>query len=323
MRGEFSKAREGRGAGGFCHHVTPNWPEFRRPQAGMSRDMILRRTLLGTGLLGASTAAYGFGVSPFADPVITRYALTPPGWPGGLRLRIAVLADLHAGAPLMSLDRVARIVAAANALGADMTVLLGDYGPVSRLVRQPYAPDEVAAVLAGLHAPLGVFAITGNHDWWEDRAAMERRSGRPEWLAALARHGITTLQNEARRLPQGFWLAGLDSQRAFRGRGADDLPGTLAQVSDRAPLLLLAHEPDIFATLPDRVALTLCGHTHGGQIRLFGYSPAVPSRFGNRYAYGRVTEGGRELIVSGGLGTSILPVRFGVPPEIVEVTLGA
>ncbi len=285
--------------------------------------MILRRTLLGTGLLGASAAAYGFGFSPFADPVITRYALTPPGWPAGLRLRIAVLADLHAGAPLMDLERVARIVAAANALNADMTVLLGDYGPVSRLVRQPYAPEEVTAILAGLRAPLGVFAIAGNHDWWEDRAAMQRRSGRPEWLAALTGHGITPLQNQARRFAQGFWLAGLDSQVAFRPRGADDLPGTLAQVTDAAPVILLAHEPDIFAAMPGRVALTLCGHTHGGQVRILGYSPRVPSRFGNRYAYGRVSEGGRELIVSGGLGTSILPVRFGVPPEIVEVTLGA
>lgn len=289
----------------------------------MTHGMILRRTFLGTGLLGIGLGAHALGLAAFADPVITRYALTPKGWPPGLRLRIAVLADLHAGAPLMGLERVARIVAAANALDADMIVLLGDYGPVSRLVRQPYAPEQVAPILAGLRAPLGVFAIAGNHDWWEDKAAMERRSGRPEWLAALARHGITPLQNEARRFAQGFWLAGLDSQRAFRGRGADDLPGTLAQVTDAAPILLLAHEPDIFATLPDRVALTLCGHTHGGQVRLFGYSPAVPSRFGNRYAYGRISEGGRDLIVSGGLGTSILPVRFGVPPEIVEVTLGA
>lgn len=284
--------------------------------------MILRRSLLATSLLGTGGGAYAFGLAAFADPVITRYTLTPQGWPERLRLRIAVLADLHVGAPLMGLERVTRIVADANALNADMILLLGDYGPVSRLVREPYAPEQVAAILAGLRAPLGIFAIAGNHDWWEDKGAMERRSGRPEWLAALARHGITILQNEARRFEQGFWLAGLDSQRAFRGRGADDLPGTLGQITDAAPVILLAHEPDIFATLPERVALTLSGHTHGGQVRILGYSPAVPSRFGNRYAYGRVSEGGRELIVSGGLGTSILPVRFGVPPEIVEVTLG-
>ena len=153
---------------------------------------------------------------------------------------------------------------------------------------------------------------------------MTRRSGRPEWLTALARHGITVMQNTARRFDAGFWLAGLDSQFAFgRRHGMDDLPGTLGQVTDAAPVILLAHEPDVFATMTEPVALTLSGHTHGGQVRIFGYSPAVPSRFGNRYAYGRVSEGGRDLIVSGGLGTSVLPVRFGVPPEIVEVTLGA
>jgi predicted MPP superfamily phosphohydrolase len=85
----------------------------------------------------------------------------------------------------------------------------------------------------------------------------------------------------------------------------------------------MAHEPDIFPKVPDRVALTLSGHTHGGQVRLFGWSPIVPSEFGNRYAYGHVIEDGRHLIVSGGLGCSILPVRFGVPPEIVIVELGA
>jgi predicted MPP superfamily phosphohydrolase len=84
----------------------------------------------------------------------------------------------------------------------------------------------------------------------------------------------------------------------------------------------MAHEPDVFPTVPARVSLTLSGHTHGGQIRLFGYSPIVPSRFRNRYAYGHVIEDGRNLIVSGGLGCSIAPIRFGSPPEIVVVELG-
>ena len=105
-------------------------------------------------------------------------------------------------------------------------------------------------------------------------------------------------------------------------RGLDDLDGTLAQVSDDAPVVLLAHEPDIFPRVPRRVSLTLSGHTHGGQVRFFGYAPVVPSRYGNRYAYGHVVEDGRNIIVSGGLGCSIMPVRFGVPPEIVVVDLG-
>ena len=107
-----------------------------------------------------------------------------------------------------------------------------------------------------------------------------------------------------------------------RFTGTDDLAGTLARVSDEAPVILMAHEPDIFPGVPVRVALTVSGHTHGGQIRLFGYSPVVPSRYGNRFAYGHVVENNRHLIVSGGIGCSIMPVRFGVPPEILEIEVG-
>jgi predicted MPP superfamily phosphohydrolase len=78
----------------------------------------------------------------------------------------------------------------------------------------------------------------------------------------------------------------------------------------------------LFTEIPDRVSITLSGHTHGGQVRLFGYSPIVPSIYGNRFAYGHVVEGGRHLLISGGLGCSIMPVRFGMPPEIVVLELG-
>jgi len=84
----------------------------------------------------------------------------------------------------------------------------------------------------------------------------------------------------------------------------------------------MAHEPDLFTKIPERVSLTLSSHTHGGQVRLFGWSPIVPSQYGNRFAYGHVVENGRHLVVSGGFGTSIMPVRFGMPPEIVVLELG-
>jgi uncharacterized protein len=89
-------------------------------------------------------------------------------------------------------------------------------------------------------------------------------------------------------------------------------------------VLLLVHEPDIFPRVPDRVALTLAGHTHGGQIRVPFIWPAfVPSKFGKCFAYGQVVEDGRHIIVSGGLGTSIIPARLRVPPEILRIELGA
>jgi predicted MPP superfamily phosphohydrolase len=102
--------------------------------------------------------------------------------------------------------------------------------------------------------------------------------------------------------------------------GIDDLAGTLRRVPESDPVILLAHEPDIMVQVPERVSLVLSGHTHGGQVRLFGWSPIVPSRFRNRYAYGHVREQ-CDLIVSGGLGCSIIPVRFGMPPEIVLVSI--
>ena len=79
----------------------------------------------------------------------------------------------------------------------------------------------------------------------------------------------------------------------------------------------MAHEPDLFPSIPERVSLTLSGHTHGGQVKIpFDGRPIVPSRYGDRYAYGLIVENGRRLFVSSGIGTSILPVRFLVPPEI-------
>ena len=104
--------------------------------------------------------------------------------------------------------------------------------------------------------------------------------------------------------------------------GVDDLPGTLAKVTDDAPVVLMAHEPDIFAEVPRRVALTISGHTHGGQVRFLGYAPIVPSRFGRRYVYGHIVEDDRHLVVSGGLGLSGVPIRFGMPPEIVLIEIG-
>ena len=290
---------------------------------------ITRRDLLRLALgLTVLAPGYAFGVEPGWRLRVQTHRLRPPNWPRGQRLRIAALADPHVGEPHMPLDRLARIVERTNALAPDVTVLLGDYEAGHPFVTRPVPLDQAARVLARLHAPLGVYAVLGNHDWWSDRAAQRRRAGPTRAHRALLDAGIDLMENRAVRLSKGaeaLWLLGLGDQLAFRRRGVrgvDDLPGTLAQVTDDAPAILLAHEPDIFPRVPDRVALTLSGHTHGGQVRLLGFSPVVPSRFGNRYAYGHVREGRRDLVVSGGLGCSILPVRFGMPPEITVIELG-
>ncbi len=317
--------------------MTADWP--REEALGqMDYRMITRRALLqGVAGLAAGAAGigvYAFGIEPRFRLGVQQYALTPPNWPEGLHLRVAVIADLHAGEPYMPPSRIETIVARTNALGADVVVLLGDYAAGHRWQTRMVPAREWATLLAGLKAPLGVHAVLGNHDWWDDHGVQERGRGPVIGRLELERAGVPVYENDAVRLVKdgrAFWLAGLGDQLAFLAgkigrwkqfRGVDDLAGTLGKITDDAPVILMAHEPDIFPKVPGRVALTLSGHTHGGQVRLLGYSPVVPSRFGNRYAYGHVVEEGRHLIVSGGLGCSILPVRFGVPPEIVLVELG-
>ncbi|TCM53597.1 hypothetical protein C8J36_10644 [Rhizobium sp. PP-F2F-G48] len=269
-----------------------------------------------------STVAYGIGIEPRGRPRVVRYRIVPPGWPEGLRLRLVLISDIHACDPYMPASRVAEIAHQANGIGGDMILLLGDF--LSGMELGSLVPPEAwGEALRPLQAPLGVHAILGNHDWLDDRRAMQ--TGRPGVVKdVLDRLGVPLYENRAVRLEKdghAFWLAGLADQ-LLPARGLDDLAGTLARVTDEAPVILMAHEPDVFPTVPARVAVTLSGHTHGGQIRLFGYSPFVPSRFGSRYVYGHIVEEGRHLVVSGGLGTSAIPVRLGSPPEITVVELG-
>ena len=300
-------------------------------------ELITRRTFLRgtTGFLANSVAlsSYAFGVEPLLRLAVSRYRLTPAGWPAGLTLRICALADIHAVAPAMGPERILAIAATANALEPDLTVLLGDYSR-GHTIGWPVPPREWAPALGTLRAPLGIHAVLGNHDWWDDKSAQQAGHGPTLAQTALEASGIPVYHNNAVRLLKDghpFWLAGLADQLALLrsprlGRmmltSLADLTATLAQVDDDAPVILLAHEPDIFPRVPSRVSLTLSGHTHGGQVRLFGYSPIVPSDFGNRFAYGHVHEDGRDLVVSGGLGCSNVPLRFGVPPELVLVELG-
>jgi predicted MPP superfamily phosphohydrolase len=298
---------------------------FEAPaRSGLTRRKLLVR---GLGLAGAGalvmpgTAAYA-AMEAAHNLVVTPYRLTPPRWPVGRRLTITVIADLHAGGPNMGLERVRQVVDAGNALGSDLVVVLGDYFATGRFVTEVVPNTAWAEELGRLRAPLGVYTILGNHDWWY---------GLPSVRRALAAVHLPVMENDAVLLGEPgrrFWLAGIGDQLAHyispgRFRGEDDLPGTMKKITTDDPVILLVHEPDIFTEVPDRVSLTLAGHTHGGQIRLPFVPPVwTPSAYGARFAYGHIVEGGRHLIVSGGLGTSKVPMRLGVPPEIVHITLG-
>ncbi|MGA0530391.1 metallophosphoesterase [Hansschlegelia sp. KR7-227] len=288
--------------------------------------LITRRSLVaaaGAGFLASlSGGAYAGYIEPTVLLGVTTYDLTPPGWPADFPLDIAVVTDVHACEPYVPLARVARVVETVNALQPDLIVHLGDHEASHRFVQKRVPSTEWAAALADLSAPLGLYTILGNHDWWHNE--IEIRS-------ALDGARIRVMENEAELIEhrgRRFWLAGLGDQLAHwigRGgfRGVDDLPGTMAKVTTDDPLLLLIHEPDAFVNVSQRVSLTLAGHTHGGQIHIPGLpNPFIPSAYGDRFRYGHIVEDGRHMIVSGGIGMSTVPVRFGVPPEIVRVRLG-
>jgi predicted MPP superfamily phosphohydrolase len=277
-------------------------------------------------LTGAAAYEAGNGLQ------LTSYDVSPPLWPADFELKIAVIADIHAGYPWMSEQRIGDIVDLANAQKPDITVLLGDFVCTHRFVTGHVAPAAWADELARLEAPLGVHAILGNHDWgWAaiptdppDEGASVRR--------ALALAKVRLLENQAIRLTQAgrpFWLVGLADQLAGRWSRAgyyrvDDLAGSLKQIRDDAPAILLAHEPFIFDDVPNHVALTLSGHMHGGQIHLpiLGTPFLRGSPRQRKYVYGAYQRGQRSLLLSGGLGTSFAPVRLGCTPEVVIARLG-
>ena len=233
-------------------------------------------------------------------------------------MKIALLTDLHVGAPHLSLEKLRRVVERTNGETPDLVLILGDLviggkdhkgGVVGGTFIEP---EPIAEELKNLRAPQGVFAVLGNHDWWYDGERVAK---------ALKGAGIVVLENKAVRIEragQVFWLAGI----ADLWTRQPDIAGTLRQVEGDDPVLLMTHNPDIFPDVPPRVSLTVAGHTHGGQVNfpLIG-RPIVPSKFGQRYAFDHVVEQGRHLFVGVGVGTSIVPVRFRVPPEIVILNL--
>ncbi|MDO1582053.1 metallophosphoesterase [Rhizobium oryzicola] len=299
--------------------------------------MIRRRTLLKL-LLGGfmslvATASYPF-VESMGRPRITRYRLTPGHWAPGLKLKICVLADFHACRPWMTPARMRSICGQAQELGADIILLLGDYLPGVKVMTEKLPPEEWVAPLKGLKAPLGVHAVLGNHDYWGDREFQNDPTRESFVARTLSDAGISVYINRAARIEkdgQAFWLAGLGDQLAILPRdrlsrddvtGIDDLPATLLQVRDDAPVILMAHEPDAFFDVSERIALTLSGHTHGGQFNLFGWRPFTSTDGSKRYPAGLYREKQGDLIVSKGLGCSALPLRIGSWPEILLIELG-
>jgi predicted MPP superfamily phosphohydrolase len=272
--------------------------------------MLVRRILMFAILLAAGGLAWGY-VGARADPELRRASIPMPGWPAGSPPIHAVLvSDIHVAGPDMPPERLVAIVETMNRLQPDVVLIAGDLISDKKVATRTYSLAEAVAPLARLTPRLGTFAVLGNHDHWRDAAEARR---------ALAAAGIVVLDNAAVQAGP-LAIGGLDD--AFTRH--EDLDSTVAAIR-RLPgaRLILSHSPDPFPDLPADVALMLAGHTHCGQIRL----PVVGalstmSRYGERYACGLVRGNGRTLITGAGLGTSILPLRIGAPPEIWLLELG-
>jgi predicted MPP superfamily phosphohydrolase len=253
------------------------------------------------------------------SPAVVRHRVDGTVLP---QMRIVVISDVHSGGWWATEAMLGNAVALANAQGPDLAIFAGDAVSDRMLPHRRVPPDRIAAALAGLRARLGAWAVLGNHDWKDDRLA--RRTGFRTCTSweELEKAGLPVLHNRAVEL-DGIWLVGVESRRARRPLdlpGLDDPDAAFERVPAAAPAILLAHEPDIFAE-DDRAVLQISGHTHGGQIAPFGWTPVIPSDYGSRYAWGHYEENGRHLVVSGGLGFVGIPLRVGRPPEITVIDI--
>ena len=250
----------------------------------------------------------------FIEPnrlVVRHQTIQIAEWPKELSgIRIAVISDIHAGSRFIDDDKLRLIVRRTNELQPSLIVILGDY--VTGRGRDTHPPERFALILKDLNAPLGVYSVLGNHDWWFDGKRVRE---------ALEANGIRVLDDESTelRLPTGsFWLVGLADLWTRPQR----IEPTIAQIPQGRPIIAITHNPDIFPRLPQRVPLLLAGHTHGGQVRFPLIGTVVQaSDYGERYVRGHVFEQNHHLFVTTGIGTSIVPVRLSVPPEIVLLTI--
>jgi hypothetical protein len=274
---------------------------------------------------GMIAVAYAYFIEPHRL-VVNEHELEITGWePAFDGLRIVILSDIHAGSHAVDEAKLRRIVETVNAQDADLVVMLGDFVSTARDRRSIYMPvAALAENLAGMRARLGVFAVLGNHDGWH---------GDENVRAGLAGAGYTVLQNELVTIVRDgkpLRILGLKDHLQLDSWYTFDqtIRRAVRRHGGSGQILVLEHSPDIFhvlnhhKTLGSDFKLMLAGHTHGGQMWLpvIG-SPFVPSSYGQKYNAGYVHESSKDMFVTTGIGTSLLPFRFMVPPEIAVVTV--
>ncbi|HEY6852743.1 MAG TPA: metallophosphoesterase [Gemmatimonadales bacterium] len=291
--------------------AAPGQPRTPDPAPSLSRRQFLARATYAYATLGAAVSGYGIW-SAYRLPVVTRRTLTfrdlPPAFDG---LRVLHLSDVHAGIH-MERDKMAAIVAQANALGADLIVQTGDMIDIS----PSYIPDYVRA-FRELRAPLGVVTTIGNHDYYTGEAAVIR--GVRDAGSVFIRNSVHVIERGGATLA----LLGIDDPQNWMHDDPQtavvDL--TLRRAPPEAFKILLAHRPGAFdGAMPHGIPLTLAGHIHGGQFAIPGVGISAGALI-TKYVMGLFERNGCQLYVSRGIGVVGVPIRVFVPPEIALLEL--
>ncbi|MFA0813150.1 metallophosphoesterase [Microbulbifer epialgicus] len=265
-------------------------------------------------IIGLALTIWAFFLEPNSFR-IREQTITIDSWPKACNnKKVAILADLHVGAPYKGLDSLRELVEKVNNSQPDLILLPGDFVVHGVVGGSFVSPEKAAEVLQDLKAPMGVFAVLGNHDWWLDAKRVEQ---------AFLDREIAVLEDRSAKINSGECELRLVGISDF-WEGPHDVEKAMGAIDDGETVMAFTHNPDIFLQLPERISLTIAGHTHGGQVYLpFIGRPIVPSSYGQRYAIGHIVEGGKNLYVSPGVGTSILPVRFLVPPEVTLLSISS
>ena len=266
---------------------------------------------MGIALVAILLLAIGFS-NATNDPIVREAKVEVDDWPTDTPpFTVLALSDIHVAGPDMPPERLVRIAEKLNAIEPDLVVIAGDLVSEKRIATKLYPPGQMADALAKLGADQGVLVVPGNHDHW---------AGIEPIVAALEEAGISIAANEAvKRGP--LLVAAIDDHFTDH----DDVAATFASLDalGPGPTIVVTHSPDVIPELPRPVDAAFAGHTHCGQISLPVLGPvAYMSRFGDRYACGDIDDNGQRVFVTAGLGTSLLPLRFGAPPDVWLVTFG-